>query len=88
VNQSSPYRPRRLHGEQADVTAVPDCSSSANHLARSVIVVTAPHSFSAVLLDSFAMTEVIAPTDIVGMSLAVEFVSFVLQGSPQILRKY
>jgi hypothetical protein len=47
--------------------------------ARSVIVVTTLDSFSSVLLGSFAMTEVMAPTDIVGMSLAVEFVSFVLQ---------
>jgi hypothetical protein len=36
VNQSSLYRPRRLHGEQADVTAVPDCLSRCNHLARSL----------------------------------------------------
>jgi hypothetical protein len=55
----------------------------ARYPARSVIVVTPLDSFSAVLLDSFAMTEVIAPTDIVGMSYRLRY-----SGPPQILRKY
>lgn len=49
----------------------------AKYPARSVIVVMALDLFQLLLLGKFAMTRLIAPAGIVGMSLAVDLVSLV-----------